>query len=66
MVDHRRKTLVSKPGCRVEECTCGVFHVSVGAVTVRLPRTQLQGLLEALADALAPEIETESGDPPVH
>lgn len=67
MATHVRKLLVSRPEVRVEECSCGVYHVSTGAVTLRLRRPQLQALFEGLGNALAPEVtDDQDGDPPVH
>lgn len=65
---HQRKTLVQRPECRIERCSCGVYHVSVGAITIRLAQAQLTTLFESLGLALAPTLdgERDDDDPPVH
>lgn len=66
MADHERKIVARRPQCRVELCSCGVYHVSFGAMTVRMTAEQVGGVFEALGDALAPANDTPDGDPPVH
>ncbi len=67
MAAHERKTVVQRPECRVELCSCGVYHVSVGAVTMRMTLAQLSSLFEAFGVALRPTLEAdEDGDPQVH
>ena len=67
MAVHQRKEVVRRPDCRVELCSCGVYHVSLGAVTMRMTLAQLSSLFEALGVAIAPTLEgDEDGDPPVH
>ena len=67
MASHDRKILVSRPDVRVEECSCGVYHLATGAVTLRMRRPQLQALFEALGVALAPTlVDDQDGDPPLH
>ena len=63
---HERKTVVQRPDCRVDLCSCGVYHVSLGAITVRLNLAQLSALFEALGVALRPTLEADEDDPPVH
>jgi hypothetical protein len=67
MATHERKTVVQRPDCRVELCSCGVYHVSIGAITMRMTLAQLSAVFEALGVALRPTLEgDEDGDPPVH
>ena len=68
MAEHVRKNLVRRPDVRVDECSCGVYHVATGAVTLRMTRAQLEALFEALGVALAPALadDDQDGDPPVH
>ena len=66
MATHERKLLVSRPLCRVELCSCGVYHVSFGAMTVRMSADQLSGVFEAMGVALAPTVAAADDDPPVH
>lgn len=74
-VIHERKTLVQRPLCHISRCSCGVYHVSTGSVTMRMERPQLEDLLRALEIALVPEQDPEqdqdmddeaSEDPPIH
>lgn len=67
MATHERKLVVRRPDCRVELCSCGVYHVSVGAITMRMTAAQLGGVFEALGVALAPTTDAaEDGEPQVH
>jgi hypothetical protein len=66
MATHERKLLVRRPECRIELCSCGVYHVSVGAVTVRLGTEQMSAMFEAMGHALAPTVGGADEDPPVH
>ncbi|MBK8714413.1 MAG: hypothetical protein IPN32_06690 [Deltaproteobacteria bacterium] len=45
-----------------------MYHVSVGAITIRLAQAQLTTLFESLGLALAPTLdgERDDEDPPVH
>lgn len=65
---HERKTLVQRPLCHISRCSCGVYHVSTGAVTLRMERPQLEDLLRALEVVLVPEHDDDdvSDDPPIH
>jgi len=67
MANHERKLLVSRPSCRVELCSCGVYHVSFGAITARMSAEQMSAVFEAMGVALAPTLDAaEDEDPPVH
>lgn len=68
MAAHVRKNLVVRPDVRVDACTCGVYHVATGAVTLRMKRPQLEALFEALGIALRPTLvnDDQEGEPPVH
>ena len=67
MASHVRTTLVQRTDCRIERCSCGVYHVSIGAVTLRLGAAQVASVFEALGHALAPTVAAdEDGDPRVH
>jgi hypothetical protein len=54
---HERKTLVQRPTCHISRCSCGVYHVSTGAVTLRMQRPQLEDLFKALGEVLVVEDE---------
>ncbi len=63
---HERKTLVQRPGCRISRCSCGVYHVSTGAVTLRMHRPQLEDLFKALGEVLVPEDDAAEDEPAIH
>lgn len=65
---HERKTLVQRPKCHISRCSCGVYHVSTGAVTLRMERPQLEDLFHALGVVLVPEQDDDgaSEDPHIH
>ena len=46
-----RTTLVANGPFRVESCGCGTLHVTIGAVTIRLPLTAFESLTETLLRA---------------
>jgi hypothetical protein len=46
-----RTTLVANGPFRVECCGCGTLHVTIGAVTIRLPPPAFASLIEALMRA---------------
>lgn len=64
MAAHERKTLVQRRHCRIERCSCGVYHVSIGAVTLRMDEPQLTELFESLGLAIAPTVASEDDDDP--
>ncbi len=66
MAVHERKTLVQRRQCRIERCSCGVYHVSVGAVTLRVDEAQLTELFESIGVAIAPALGDEDDDSRVH
>lgn len=51
-MEHRTRTVAQNEQCTVLQCTCGMLHVSVGAVTVRMRATAASHLRDALALAL--------------
>ncbi|MCA9648470.1 MAG: hypothetical protein H6712_11455 [Myxococcales bacterium] len=63
-MEHIRKVLVQRPQCRIARCSCGVYHVSTGAVTLRMERPQLEDLFKALGAVLVPEEDEPSTDEP--
>ncbi len=52
-MEHRLKTLVRTPNCKVDHCSCGTVHVSVGGTTVRFNGATARELRDALVRALA-------------
>jgi hypothetical protein len=49
---HHTQPLASLGPCNVEQCACGVLHVTVGAVTVRLQPETARVLATVLDRAL--------------
>lgn len=47
-----RRVLARGPVCSVEECSCGVLHVTLGVLTVRLDLAVVDSLYETLGAAL--------------
>jgi hypothetical protein len=52
-VEHRIKTLVRSKNCKIDQCSCGVMHISVGGTTVRIKKEAGQELRDALVHAFA-------------
>lgn len=50
---HRSHAVASSGPCTIESCDCGVLHVTVGMITMRLQPTTARALAEALGTALA-------------
>lgn len=50
---HVRRVVASGPCCSVEECGCGVLHVSLGALTIRLQAEVVASVYQTLGEALA-------------
>jgi hypothetical protein len=46
-----RTTLVANGPFRVETCGCGTLHISIGAVTIRLPPSAFESLATTLMQA---------------
>jgi hypothetical protein len=66
MIDSEpRQTLATGQHCQIERCACGVVHLTVGPITVRVPPTLLGDLFATLyalpADAFG-ERSVRGGD----
>lgn len=48
----QRKLIAQGSICRVEECSCGVLHVSIGALTIRLHADVVVSVWGTLGDAV--------------
>ena len=59
MPDHDRHAIAHSGPCQIEQCDCGVLHVTVGMATLRLQPTTARALADALARALALTADTE-------
>jgi len=57
-----RRTIAKGHICTVEECSCGVLHVSLGVLTVRLQAEVVASVWATLGEAL----ERIAARPPVH
>ena len=54
MIDSKsctRRTLAASDFTRVERCSCGSVHVTIGAVTLRLASSAIPALAATLGDA---------------
>jgi hypothetical protein len=51
-LQHIIKTLVRTPNCKIDHCSCGAVHVSVGSTTVRINDGAARELRDALTHAL--------------
>ena len=56
-VEHKVRTVTRTKHCKVDQCTCGAVHISVGATTVRIKAEAARDLRDALVRAMA-EIDT--------
>jgi len=52
MDDSHRSRLAEGPVCMVEECSCGVLHLSIGPVTLRLQSDAVESMWATLGEAL--------------
>ena len=50
---HIRERLVSERNCRVERCSHGNLHVSIGSVTLRMKPADFKSAVDALVVAAA-------------
>lgn len=63
---HERKILVQRPQCSIARCSCGVYHVSTGSVTLRLTQPQLEDVFRALTAVLGRQDEPSAEEPAIH
>lgn len=48
------RTIVARgPVCQVEQCACGILHVTIGVLTLRLEADVVASLCSTLTDAVA-------------
>jgi len=67
-MQHIIKTLVRTQICKIDRCSCGAVHVSVGSTTVRITENATRELHEALSRAMV-EIDgrhTSAPTPVIH
>lgn len=53
MEHHGRRILAENPVGRIEQCDCGMLHLTVGALTLRLTPALIQQLTHLLGGASA-------------
>ena len=46
------RTLAHSPECRVDSCNCGVVHLVIGPLTLRLEATAAQSISDTLSEGL--------------
>ena len=60
-MEHRTKTIARTRTTRVDQCTCGAVHITVGGTTVRVPESAARELKDALVRGIeAIDAETVS------
>lgn len=47
-----RRVVAQGPVCTVEQCACGVLHVTIGVLTIRLQTEVVASIWETLGEAL--------------
>lgn len=52
-MEHRARTIASTSSCRIDRCSCGAIHLTVGGTTLRIPESQARELLAALGQSFA-------------
>jgi hypothetical protein len=60
-MEHHARHLAGNGACQVGQCTCGMLHVTVGPITVRLEPGAAHTLRDVLTAALAAIAEPRSG-----
>ena len=61
----RSKTLAHVPGYRVDHCSCGLFHVCVGPVTVHMEPAAFLTFGDVIARAVEQVVEPPTTSHPV-
>jgi hypothetical protein len=57
---------VRTANCKIDRCTCGAVHVSVGSTTVRITDGAARELRDALAQALPEPRQSFAPTPAIH
>jgi len=52
-VEHQVRNIVSSRGCRIDRCSCGAIHLTMGGTTVRIPEAQARELRGGLVKTFA-------------
>ncbi|WP_394832854.1 hypothetical protein LVJ94_40770 [Pendulispora rubella] len=53
MDESHRTRLAEGPICMVEECSCGVMHLTIGPVTLRLQADAVESMWVTLGEAIS-------------
>ena len=61
----RSKTLAHVPGYRVDHCSCGLFHVCVGPVTVHMEPAAFLTFSEVIAQSAEQVMKPERKSNPI-
>jgi hypothetical protein len=61
-MDHTTRNLAGTPHCNVLLCGCGMLHVTLGPVTMRVEPRAAATLRDVLDEALARLVEVERGE----
>lgn len=48
-----RRVVAQGPYCSIEECSCGVLHVTLGVLTIRLQSEVVVSVWQTMGEALA-------------
>lgn len=56
-LEHRLRQVTRTQNCKIDHCSCGAVHISVGSTTVRIKAGAARELRDALVRAMA-EIDT--------
>ena len=59
------KTLAHVPGYRVDECSCGLFHVAIGPVTVHMEPDAFLTFSDVIAKSVEKVLEPTIQQHPV-
>ena len=51
-MEHRQRTIARTRNTRIDQCTCGAIHLSVGSTTIRISEAAARELKDALARAI--------------
>jgi hypothetical protein len=51
-LEHRQKTIARTRNTRIDQCTCGAIHISVGSTTIRISEGAARELKDSLVRAI--------------
>jgi hypothetical protein len=60
---HVTTTIARTPNCRIDRCSCGAVHISVGSTTIRIQDGAARELRDILALAMS-EIDKQTSTAP--